>query len=119
MLKPIKISRNQSRGSWSVCLHHEESGRDYWVDVYLNEKYHDPEIDWNQYVFYLADVDDIERKGFQENCDNFDEACSEAICILEHENEIFQGEDGDWYICGDKVDGIWNEEWKGVHTWTI
>lgn len=119
MFKPEKIGRSIERGYWSVCLYHEESGRDYWLDVHLNEEYHDPEVEWNQYIFYLADVDDIERKAFQEDCDNFDEACSEVICVLERENEIFHGEDGDWYICGDLVNGTWSGEWKGADTWMI
>lgn len=119
MFKPKRIERSKERGYWSVCLHHEESERAYWLDVHLNEKYHDPEVEWNQYIFNLTDLDDIERKAFQEDCDNFDEACSEVICTLERENEIFCGEDGDWYICGDLVNGTWSKEWKGVDSWMI
>lgn len=110
MFLPISIERGTSRGSWSVCLHHEESGRVYWLDAYLNEDYHDIEIDWNQYIFYNTDANDMERKTFQEDNDNFDEASSDVVCVLEREGEVFQGEDGDWYIKGD---------WKGAATWNI
>lgn len=105
MFTPLTVIRNKSRGSWSVCLYHKESKRRYWLDVSLNEKYHDPEVEWNQYIFYLTDKDDVARKEFQEDDDNFDEASSEVINILEAQGEIFCGEDGDWYIKGD-----WREE---------
>lgn len=107
MFTPLTIIRNRSQGSWSVCLYHKESKRRYWLDVSLNEKYHDAEVEWNQYIFYLTDPDDIARKEFQEDCDNFDEACSEVISILEKRGEIFHGEDGDWYIKG---------AWRGEET---
>lgn len=111
MFKVHTISRNKTRGCWSVLLHHEESGKGYWLDACLNEEYHDVEVEWNQYIFYLADPDDLERKMFQEDCNNFDEASSEVVCILESENEIFHGEDGDWYIK--------DEEWKGEAVWKL
>jgi hypothetical protein len=110
MFKPLSIVRNKTRGSWSVCLWHEESEKRYWVDVSLDEKYHDLDIDWNQYIFDLNYYDQIERKAFQEDCDNFDEISSEAVVMLEAAGEIFHGEDGDWYLKG---------EWKGEDAWMI
>ena len=107
MFTPLTVIRNKSRGSWSVCLYHKESKRRYWLDISLDEKYHDPEVEWNQYIFYLTDKEDVARKEFQEDCDNFDEASSEVINILEAQGEIFCGEDGDWYIKGD---------WRGEET---
>ena len=110
MFTPISIERGKSCGAWSVCLYHEESGKAYWLDANLNEGYHDIEIEWNQYIFYNTDTDDMERKAFQEDNENFDEASSEVICVLEREGEVFQGEDGDWYLQG---------EWKGAAVWSI
>jgi hypothetical protein len=110
MLKPLIIERNKSRCSWSVCLYHEESKRRYWVDVSLNERYQDLEVEWNQYIFYNTDHEDMIRKEFQEDSDNFDEACSAATSALEAQGEIFLGEDGDWYLKGD---------WKGAATWNL
>jgi hypothetical protein len=37
---------------------------------------------------YMFDDDDMERKAFQENCDNFDEASSEVYCTLISEGEV-------------------------------
>ena len=111
LFKATQIVRSETRGCWSVCLYHKGSKRRYWIDLGLDESYHDLEIDWNQYIFYLSDPDDRARKKFQENDDNADEAFSEAVSALESEGEIFQGEDGDWYIKG--------EEWKGEASWMI
>lgn len=108
MFTPLTIIRNKSRGSWSVCLYRKDSKRRYWLDVSLDEKYHDPTVEWNQYIFYLTDPDDIDRKEFQENDDNFDGACDEVISVLAAKDEIFCGEDGDWYIKG--------EDWRGEET---
>ena len=83
-----KIIRDKDYGCWSVQLHDEESGKYYWMDVSYDEKYHEINVDWNQYIFYLTDEDDCERKAFQENCDNFDAADSEVYWILLREGEI-------------------------------
>ncbi len=87
-MKVIKIIRETDYGCWSVQLHDEESGKCYWMDVSYDEKYYELNIDWNQYIFYLTDEDDCERKTFQENCDNFDEASSEVYCTLISEGEV-------------------------------
>lgn len=60
-IKPIKLFEN------SVCL--DVNGKFYWIDIFEDEK--DIYSDWNQYIFFLDDSDDIKRKKFQENCDNF------------------------------------------------
>jgi hypothetical protein len=87
-MKVTKIVRNKEYGCWSVQLHDEESGRYYWMDVSYDEKYHEIDVDWNQYIFYLTDEDDLERKAFQEDCDNFDEADSLVYSTLLSEGEI-------------------------------
>ena len=88
MLKATKIIRDKEKGSWGVQLFHKESSRYYWLDVSYDEKYHEINVDWNQYIFYLTDEDDCERKAFQEDCDNFDEADSLVYSILLSEGEI-------------------------------
>lgn len=88
MLKATKIQRDKEYGCWSVQLHDEESGKYYWMDVSYDEKYHEIDVDWNQYIFYLTDEDDCERKAFQEDCDNFDEADSLVYSVLISEGEL-------------------------------
>lgn len=101
MFTPLTLVRNKTRGSWSVCLYHKESKKRYWIDIGLDERWHEFEIDWNQYIFYNSDHDDMERKAFQEDCDNADEAFSDAVQVLVDQDEVFLGEDGDYYIKGD------------------
>ena len=112
MFTPLTVIRNKSRGSWSVCLYHKESKRRYWLDVSLDEKYHELEVEWNQYIFCNTDSEDQERKVFQEDWDNFEAACEAIYAILESEGEIFHGEDGDWYL----KDG--GEGWT-TRTWNV
>ena len=88
MMKATKIIRDAEYGCWSVQLLDEASGRYYWMDVSYDEKYHEIDVDWNQYIFYVFDDDDMERKAFQENCDNFDNADSEVYQALISEGEI-------------------------------
>lgn len=93
-MKVTKIVRNKEYGYWSVQLYDEESGRYYWMDVSYDEDYRQIDVDWNQYIFYLSDEDDCERKAFQENCDNFEEADSEVYWTLLREGELKGTDDG-------------------------
>ena len=93
-MKATKIERCKHHGCWGVQLYDEGTKKYYWMDVSYDPKYKELNIDWNQYIFYLADHDDIERKEFQENCDNFDEAISEVYECLLSEGELIDGDDG-------------------------
>jgi hypothetical protein len=84
-------------GCLSVQVRNDEDKRKYWIDVWIDEKYHDVDVDWNQYIFHLDDEEDVIRKQTQEVADNFDEATAEAVCLLELENKIYQDENGNWY----------------------
>lgn len=106
MLKATKIQRDKEYGCWSVQLFHEESGRYYWLDVSYDEDYRQIDVDWNQYIFYLSDEDDCERKAFQENCDNFEEADSEVYWTLLREGELKDTDDGYLEIAVEK----WQEK---------
>jgi hypothetical protein len=93
-MKVTKIVRNKEYGCWSVQLYDEESKRYYWMDVSYDEDYRQIDVDWNQYIFYLADEDDLARKAFQENCDNFEAADSEVYWTLLREGELKDTYDG-------------------------
>lgn len=99
-----KVNRNDY-GTWAVMLERSQDNRTYWVDVWVVEKFKDVEADWNQFIFYLHDEEDCQRKLVQDSCDEFDEAVSEAICYLNSINELVQDEDGNWFC------GITKEEW--------
>lgn len=101
MLEATKIIREKEYGEWAVQLRDSESGRYYWMDVSFIEDEHignDIRIDWNQYIFYLTDEDDLERKAFQENCDNFDEAIDEVMDVLMG-SEVSEDDTGAYIIC--------------------
>lgn len=112
-MKATKIIRDREYGSWAVQVFDEESGRYYWLDVCFIEDEavgNDLRIDWNQYIFYLTDEDDVERKAFQENCDNFDAAISVVRDILFWENEVVEDDYGAYHV------GV--EEWR-AKSWEI
>jgi hypothetical protein len=109
MLKATKIIRDREKGSWAVQVFHKESCRYYWLDVTYDEDYKELNIDWNQYIFYLTDEDDLARKAFQENCDNFDEAISEVYAVLLSEVQIRENDDGYEIVV---------EDWK-AKSWEI
>ena len=87
-MRATKIIRDREYGYWAVQVYDEESGKYYWLDVSYDEKYHEISVDWNQYIFYNTDEDDMERKAFQEDCDNFEAADSEVYLALLNEGEI-------------------------------
>jgi hypothetical protein len=100
MLKATKIIRDKEKGSWAVQVFHKESGRYYWLDVTFVEDGdgNDLRIDWNQYIFYNTDEDDTERKAFQENCDNFEEALEAVRAALFWEGEVVEDDYGAYRI---------------------
>lgn len=54
-----------------------KKGFNVWVDVWHEDD--DLVADWNKYIFYLDDEDDVNQKKFQEDSNNFMEATEEAI----------------------------------------
>lgn len=106
MFEPITVIRNKSFGSWSVCLQHLESKRRYWLDASYQAKYRDVDVEWNQYIFYLTDPDDVERKEFQDDCDNFEEASSVVVTALQNVGELCQSYYGEWFA------GTGEAQWK-------
>jgi hypothetical protein len=93
-MRTTKIIRDTEYGCWSVQVLDETSGKYYWLDVSYDDKYKEVDIEWNQYIFYLFDEDDLERKAFQEDCDNYDEASSEVYCTLIAKGELLETNDG-------------------------
>lgn len=59
-----------------------KKGFKVWVDIHNRGK--ELIIEWNKYIFFLDNPQDIKIKKFQENCDNFDIASSLAIEFYEN-----------------------------------
>ena len=102
----VDIKRNSTFGSWAVGLERSEDGLIYWVNVSIDSKYGDIDADWNQYIFFNNNNQDVHRKAVQEDTNEFDMATSEAICFLEYFNEARQTDRGIWYC------PITTEVWK-------
>ena len=112
-MKATKIIRDREYGSWAVQVYDEESGRYYWLDVCFIEDEavgNDLRIDWNQYIFYLTDEDDMERKAFQEDCNNFESALEAVRDALFWEGEVVEDDYGAYHI------GV--DEWK-AKSWLL
>ena len=60
-----------------------------WVDV-TDDGSGELVADWNKYIFYTDNEEDMEIKRFQEDCNNFIEATEEAISYYEMKNNLNQ-----------------------------
>lgn len=60
-----------------------------WVDV-VEDSSGELVADWNKYIFYTNNEEDMEIKRFQEDCNNFIEATEEAISYYEMKNNLNQ-----------------------------
>jgi hypothetical protein len=90
-MRATKIIRSRNHGYWEVQVF---DGKYYWLDVAYDPKYKELNIDWNQYIFYNTDEDDMARKAFQEDSENFEAAIDEVYSCLLSEGEIKDIEDG-------------------------
>ncbi len=79
-MKAIKID-----DTGSVLI--QEGKLKVWVDV-VEDSSGELVADWNKYIFYTDNEEDMEIKSFQEDCDNFDEATSLAISYYEKKNNL-------------------------------
>ena len=70
-MKAIKIDDSGS------VLVKAKNGIEVWVDVW--EQDGELTAEWNKYIFYLDNPQDVKIREFQENCDNFIEATEIAI----------------------------------------
>lgn len=93
-MKATKIERGKTFGYWAVQVFDEATKKYYWLDASYDSEYKELSIDWNQYIFYLTDHDDVERKEFQENCDNFEAALDEVYSVLLSEGELVDNDEG-------------------------
>ena len=90
-MRATKIERCKTFGCWEVQVF--EGGRYYWLDVSYDPKYKELSVDWNQYIFYNTDEDDMARKAFQEDCENFEAALDEVYSTLLSEGELIDTTD--------------------------
>lgn len=75
MMKAIKID-----DSGSVLV--QSGNLKVWVDVWKDDS-GETVADWNKYIFFTDNEDDMRIKKFQENVWNFEQATSVAITYYE------------------------------------
>ena len=113
----------KSSGSGSFLVHSDKLGRSLWMDVWLSK---DGEVmcDWNKYIFYLNNSNDVEEMKLQRDFDVFDAFSSAAIEYFESFN-LNEGGDmkpksktEETYITILEIEN-WNNECPNVGTITL
>ena len=99
MAKVINFEAPQQEGFFNVLV--QENDMKLWIDVSVYKG--EIQADWNKYIFFTTDENDMLIKKFQEDCDNFDTFTSEAINFLEVIGVIQYVGKTDEYTC-------WNAE---------
>ena len=79
-MKAIKID-----GTGSVLI---DTGKGFnvWMDVWMDGQ--DITADWNQYIFFLDNPEDVKIRKFQGDDNNFDICSSLAISYYEQHYKI-------------------------------
>ena len=94
---------------YSVLVKDKNSDFEAWVDIWVDERNHDINKDWNQYIFDTTNNMDVDKEEIQNNDAIYDMTTSEAVNFLE-EKGILKNEDAGWSY-GGKVKGS-KERWK-------
>lgn len=103
-VKPVAVKyEGNSEDGYSVLVKDKNSDFDAWVDVWINEDYHDVETDWNQYIFSVDSEEDRIQQAVQDNTDViYDMFTSAAIGYLEDKGLVVNGNKGWSYGKGGK-----------------
>lgn len=86
MYKFKKIIRDEY-AQWRVTLERIEDGLNYTLDVWF-DSCKELLTDWNQYIFFLNNWEDVARHQVQESVDEFEAASEVAIQALVDLGEI-------------------------------
>jgi hypothetical protein len=73
------IKHIQDEEGFSVLVRDLDINLDFWVDVWNDG---DLRYDWNQYIFGLLNSDDVFRRDYQNDPDNFMECTDAALDYL-------------------------------------
>jgi hypothetical protein len=91
-MKAIKIEDHIDGQYYSVLVKNKKI--EVWMDISI--EHGDVDCDWNQYIFFQDNIEDMKIKKFQENSDNFEKVSDVAVDALEKYNKIQQLDDGSW-----------------------
>jgi hypothetical protein len=56
-------------------------GFNVWIDISIDSD-GQPDSEWNQYIFHLLDKEDVKKRDFQDDANNFMEVEESAIDYL-------------------------------------
>lgn len=76
---PVVVQVVERDEGFSVLIEDKAIGFEAWLDVWDSPCDEDWNLEWNQYIFYLTDVNDIFQKCCQENSNMFEWCESLAI----------------------------------------
>lgn len=77
IFKPFKLIKMKVKKVTEDAVLIEDKGMNIWVDVWVQDG--ELTADWNQYIFFLKNPDDVKKRDYQNNDDNFIECTSLAI----------------------------------------
>ncbi|MBS3739698.1 MAG: hypothetical protein KGY51_12010 [Psychroflexus sp.] len=78
----------------SVLVECKKLGVKLWIDVDVVDR--DIRADWNKYIFFTTDENDIKDKAVQEDAWNFELFTNEAVRFLLEEGVLVQDDEGYW-----------------------
>ena len=76
---PVVVQVVEDNEGFNVLIEDKAIGFEAWLDVFDGPCDEDWEVDWNQYIFYLTDVNDVYQKCCQENPNMFEWCLDLAI----------------------------------------
>jgi len=78
----------------SVLVRCDKLDVSLWIDVDVVGG--DVRCDWNKYIFFTNDAQDMKEKAIQEDVWNFELFTNEAVEYLQREGVLKQDEKGNW-----------------------
>jgi hypothetical protein len=95
IMEVVKIESHPTH--FSVLVEDISNQIKAWLDIAIDKVYKDVDVEWNQYIFYLDNGNDVAKREWQDDVDNFDQASSIAIYELESKGLIYQDVKGRWF----------------------
>lgn len=93
-LKIVKFERSED---WiSVLVEDTTEKIQTWMDVWIEDD--DLMTDWNKYIFFTEDKNDMKEKEYQETDGNFENVNDVVLEFLNNKKFIIQNDDGSWKL---------------------
>lgn len=99
ILKDIDLSVvgfEKGVGGYSVRVSDKNSDFKAWIDVHIHDN--DIVTEWNQYIFYLDNADDLRQRYLQDSAELFSLCCEKVEDYLIKIGEIEYSESGYKYL---------------------